>query len=106
MNDEGEVLGLHNDFATLEKGNRDGFELHLMNLFHAAYGKDVSPFIHVRFHDASGKNVCQVDVASANRPIFVTDDKNQQQLYIRTNNQTIGLSIEEAWNYCRIRWPN
>jgi type III restriction enzyme len=106
VDDEGTVLGLQNDYSSLEKCNRDGFELHLMNLVHASYGKDISPFIHVRFHGVNDRDVCQIDVGPVNRPIFVSDDKNQQQLYIRTNNQTVGLSLEEAWNYSRMRWPN
>jgi predicted HTH transcriptional regulator len=102
--DDGTVLGLRHDYATLgRKPDRDGFELHLTNLLHTAYGKDVSAFLRIRFHAVGEEEVCEVAVKPANRPIFVKDEKGQQ-LYIRANNQTVPLSMEEAWNYSRVRW--
>lgn len=47
--------------------------------------------------------ICEVQVEPANRPIFATDEKGQH-LFIRSNNQTVALSMEESWNYSRVRW--
>ncbi|HEX6508483.1 MAG TPA: RNA-binding domain-containing protein [Chloroflexota bacterium] len=105
VSDDGTIVGLQHDYASFtRKPDRDGFELHLTTLLLNAYGKDCTAFLHIRFHQLGDKEVCEVAVKPANRPIFVKDDKGQQ-LFIRANNQTLPLSMEEAWNYSRIRWP-
>jgi hypothetical protein len=104
--DDGAVVGLKHDYASFtKKPDRDGFELHLTTLLLNAYGKDCTAFLHITFHELQGKEICEVAVKAANRPIFVNDEKGQQ-LYIRANNQTLPLNLEEAWNYSRIRWPS
>jgi hypothetical protein len=35
--------------------------------------------------------------------VFVKDEKGEQ-FYCRVGNQTVPLSMGEAWNYCRVRW--
>ncbi len=104
--DDGTVLGLADDYQSFtKKPDRDGFELHLTNVLNSAYGKDCSVFLHIVFHRLSDKDICEVQVEPANRPIFATDEKGQH-LFIRSNNQTVALSMEESWNYSRIRWSS
>ena len=38
--DNGEILGLQEDYNTLKEANKDHFELHLRNIVNNAYGKD------------------------------------------------------------------
>src|SRR5690625_1024422 len=38
--DDGEILGLQNDYNTLKNADKDYFELHLRNLINHAFGKD------------------------------------------------------------------
>ena len=40
VNDDGEIEGLHHDYATLTNGDKDKFELHLRNLLNKEYGVD------------------------------------------------------------------
>jgi len=102
--DDGTVLGLADDYRSFtRKPDRDGFELPLTNLLNSAYGKDCSVFLHIVFHRLGDKEICEVQVEPANRPIFATDEKGQH-LFIRSNNQTVALSMEESWNYSRVRW--
>jgi len=42
VDDEGQVLGLDNDFKITQKGNKDGFELWLTNTFMNCLGKTAS----------------------------------------------------------------
>ena len=37
--DKGEVVGIENDYKTLDSGDKDKFELHLTNLFQKFFGK-------------------------------------------------------------------
>jgi predicted HTH transcriptional regulator len=102
--DDGTILGLDHDLQTLKnKPNLDGYELFLHNLLLGAYGKDSGQFIHISFPVTGGKTVCRIDVKPSARPVFVKDEKGQQ-FYARVGNQTVPMSMEEAWNYCRVRW--
>ena len=39
--DEGEVIGLEDDYNSLKDGDKDKFELHLRNLLNTAYSKEL-----------------------------------------------------------------
>lgn len=103
--DDGQVCGLDHDYKTLnKKPDRDGYELFLTTLLTNAYGKDAIPSISIKFPQVKGKEICQVAVSPSTRPIFVKGEKGQE-FFIRANNQTMPLSMEEAWNYSLARWP-
>jgi len=104
VDDGGHAVGLDNDYKTLKRQDRDGYENFLMNLLLTAYGKDVSPHLRIDFHEVDGHDVCRVSVTSAPRPVFVPDGSGGENLYIRTGNATRQLSTREAIEYCRTRW--
>jgi type III restriction enzyme len=102
--DDGSVVGIAHDYKTLgKKPNRDGFELHLTNLLLNAYGKDAGALLQMRFHPLGPEEVCEVSIRPAARPVFVNEERGQA-FYVRANNQTVPLSMEEMLNYCRVRW--
>ena len=105
VDDDGNVLGLENDYKTMgKKPNRDGYENWLTTLLLGEFGKDASPLIRMTFHDIDGKDVCQVAFKPSPRPIFVKDG-NAEHLYIRTGNSTRLLTSREAIEYSKQRWP-
>ena len=105
VEDDGNVLGLENDYKTLGKRpNRDGYENWLTTLLLEEFGKDASPLIRISFHDTDGKEVCQLALKPSPRPMFVKDG-NGEHLYIRAGNSTRLLSTREAVEYCKQRWP-
>jgi DNA-binding response OmpR family regulator len=65
VSDDGTIVGLENDYQTLKKKNRDGFQAHAYQLLMEAYGKDIASLIHLGFEDVDGKDVCRID---PNRP--------------------------------------
>src|SRR5712692_2782461 len=76
VDDNGKVIGLENDYlATGKKLGRDSYENFLMTLFVEGYGKELSPFIQIRFHVLDGKDICQVIVSPATKPVFVKEGR-------------------------------
>ena len=104
VDDSGTPVGLEQDYKTLKRQDRDGFETFLMTLLVGAYGKDVSPHLRVDFHDIDGRDVCRVSVTLAPRPVFVPDGSGGENLYIRIGNATRQLSTREALDYCKTLW--
>jgi len=101
--DNGELIGLENDYQTLKKPNKDGFEQALMTTISTNLGADLCPFVHVLFHFVEGKDVCRVIVAPASRPVFLTQG-NTQKFFVRTGSGTRDLNIQEALDYVSSRW--
>jgi len=101
--DDGEVLGLENDFKTLgKKPNRDGFELFLTDLLFK--GKlHLSGLISFSFHDVSGKTVCKVAVKPSPQTVW-TEVGGVERFFVRTGNSTRELSPSETLAYVRRRW--
>jgi hypothetical protein len=105
VDDDGNVLGLENDYKTMgKKPNQDGYENWLTTMLLGEFGKDASPLIRVSFHAIDGKDVCQLALKSSPKPIFVKDG-NSEHLYIRAGNSTRLLTSREAVEYCKQRWP-
>lgn len=91
--DAGQAIGLTHDYNTLQKKNRDGFELWLMNdLFLKEFGKAIAPYIQITFHTLNNQDPCKVVALPARNPVY-TDirDKSgqpQESFFIRTGNAT------------------
>ena len=93
VNDAGDPIGLTHDYNTLQKKNRDGFELWLMNdLFLKEFGKAIAPYIQISFHTLDNQDLCKVVALPAPEPVYVEiRDKAgqpQESFFIRTGNAT------------------
>lgn len=101
--DDGEVLGLENDYQTLKKPNADGFEQTLMTAISQHLGADVCPNVHILFHVIDQKDVCRVILSPAHRPVFFTQS-HTPKLFVRTGGATRDLNVQEALEYASGRW--
>jgi hypothetical protein len=104
VSDDGSIVGLDNDYKTLKKQDRDGFEQLLMTTVATKLGADACRFAHIIFHTLDGKEVCRVIVAPAQRPIYLREG-DAPKLYVRTGALTRELNVQEAVNYTSERWP-
>ncbi len=103
INDEGEILGLENDFSSLG-GNSDEFELHLRNLVNKAFGESFAATnIAVKFPVVDGTEICQIEIRKAKFPLYLDDmDKHgnkTKKFYVRSGNQSIELPLQEVTPY-------
>lgn len=103
VSDDGTAVGLEHDYQTLQKKNADGYELFLSDLLFGHFGKNISPFIRMSFHQFDGKDVGLVTVQPAPSPIWVKEGVDEH-LYIRAGNSTRRLSTREALAYCKSRF--
>lgn len=103
VTDDGEIIGLENDYQTLKKPNQDGFEQTLMTTIATNLGADVCQFVHVLFHVIEGKDVCRLIVSPAARPVFL-EQNNTPKFFVRTGGSTRDLNIQEALDYVHGRW--
>lgn len=106
VSDDGEVVGLVQDFQSLKEPDRDHFELHLRNLLNQNIGKVFATNkVQVKFHTVNDLDVCQVDVAPSKEPIILTtQDKNGQKVekfYVRSGNASQELSMAEFSAYAK-----
>lgn len=102
VDDAGQVVGLAQDYATLHRQSRDGFEQYLTGLVRTALGAHRCALMHVVFHDVHGRDVCRVVVEPAPDPVFVERD-GTAHYYVRTGNATRALDPREAMMHMNAR---
>lgn len=104
VSDDGNIIGLENDYKTLKKQDRDGFEQALMTAVATKLGADACPFVQIVFHTLEGKELCRVIVSPTRRPVYLKEGE-LPKLYVRTGALTRELNVQEAVNYTSERWP-
>ena len=110
--DDGSVLGLDKDYSTLQKQNKDGFELHLRELLNGACGiGNTAKNIKTEFPILDGKEICVVVVYPSTSPIYtkIVDPKKgkTEKFYIRSGNSSRELElISEVTAYIMSHFKN
>jgi hypothetical protein len=105
VDNEGNILGLSNDYWTLKKKNQDGFQQQVMNIVSSKLGRDQCSNIHITFHEVQSKEICSLTIESSNRPVYVSDG-NRTVFYLRTGNVTNSLTTKETVEYLSLRQIN
>ena len=101
--DDQEVLGLQNDYNTLRKKDRDGFEIALMTLVSSSLGTDLCKHVHILFHEIDGKDICRVIISGSPRPVYLKHD-GKLKLFVRAGGSTRELNLQEAVEYISNHW--
>ena len=103
LNDEGNILGLDNDYQSMSKNNRDGFLLTLTNLINRHLGKSTHKFITINIISIDEKDVCIVDIKKSDKPIFVSKN-DKEEFYIRASASSQPLGVRESYKYINSHW--
>jgi hypothetical protein len=108
VQDDGSIVGLQNDYATLSDGDKDKFELHLRNQLISAFGQVFAASkVRICFPDIHGIEICQIDVQKSSEPVVLNlTDKNGQShevIYIRSGNSSRELPLRELNDYLKQR---
>ncbi len=101
--DNGEIIGLENDYRTLKKQNQDGFEQAIMTAIAANLGADLCSHVSILFHVIDKKTLCRLIVTPSARPVFINQG-NTPKLYVRTGGATRDLNTQEALEFASMRW--
>jgi hypothetical protein len=108
VDDDGNTLGLENDYASLS-ADKDKFELHLRNLLNQNISTSfVASSVKIQFPLVNDIEICQVDISSSKEPIVLNlKDKNgikSEKFYVRSGNSSLELPMSEFNNYRKGRF--
>ena len=110
VKDDGEILGLAHDYASLGGAERDKFERHLRTILSNQLSASfVASNVRIKFPNGIDElEVCQVDVALARKEIVIkVKDKSGQwveKFYVRSGNASQELSGSEMITYIKSRF--
>ena len=102
VDDYAEILGLENDYLTLKKKNKDGFQQRLILLISNMFGRDVCPNVHISFYEIERKEICTVFIEPAAHAVYFNEG-NRTIFYLRTGNVTLPLTTSETVKYLQSR---
>lgn len=104
--DNGQILGLDPDMQTLQKADRDGYELFLSQLFESNLSGAALTLVRVSFDAVGDHEVCRIDVAASAHPVFARplDGKEHSEFWARTGNSTRQLVGTDMAEYQKAHW--
>lgn len=103
VSDEGSVLGLEQDFNTLGRKDRDGWEQALRNVLNTFLPKDVAAMVGVSFSEIDGKTVAVVRADAALKPVYLEGDRGAE-FHVRSGNTTQQLDVKQAHEFISRRF--
>jgi hypothetical protein len=103
VDDEGEILGLENDYGSLGKKNSDGFVLTLTNLINVNIGKKCHHFLEVAINKIDNKEFCTVEIKPSDSPVFLGKGENEE-FFIRASASSQPLGLRETHEYISSHW--
>ena len=104
VNDTRAPLGLENDYRTLQRKDKDGFENHFTQSFNNMIGPEFRNLVKLWFCNLDGRELCTIQVLPSARPAYLRADNNEH-FYMRTGNISTALKLSEIESYSRSRWP-
>ncbi|WP_425425755.1 AlbA family DNA-binding domain-containing protein [Actinomyces ruminicola] len=109
VDDDGRLIGLDPDYATLRQPDADRFELFLRSLWRVRLGANAAALPRLDFApatDGSGE-VCRVTVPPSPVPVYLKGPKGNggTELWVRVGNSTQRLEVDDAVSYVARRWP-
>ena len=106
VGDQGQLLGLGDDFSTFSGGGRpsvDAFVQRLASVIDDHLGEGARANITINMVQVDGKDICHCSVAKSSSPAYLLYRKKgeppQQQFIIRTADTTRHLIVEDAVEY-------
>ena len=108
VDDDGQVLGLENDYSSLN-GDKDRFELHLRNLLNRSISESfVASKLTVNFPILYDNEICQIDIKATDSPIIMdVKDKSGQSaeyFYVRSGNSSQSIPMSQLQQYLKDRF--
>jgi CBS domain-containing protein len=103
LTDDNKVAGIDDDYPLIKGQNRDGFQNRVFTQVSNNIGNFYLQYVNVSFHNILGKDLCQVDVSSSDRPAYLIN-KGNQDFIVRSGNNSRPFKISEAAQYITKRW--
>ena len=106
VDDQGNVLGLEDDYKTLKKQNSDGFEIELrQSVEKYTKNKIANESFRIKFYPIDGKEICEITIFPSPKPVFIYDEGGkQQECYVRIGNSSKPYNLDEFYEYSKRRF--
>ena len=114
VDDDGRLIGLGPDYATLKTPDADRFELWIRDLWGQRLGTNAAALPLLDFAEATDpqegyerQEVCRVTIPPALGPVYLRGPKGkgEAELWVRVGNSTRRLEVADAVQYVSTRWP-
>ena len=114
VDDDGRLIGLGPDYATLKTPDADRFELWIRDLWGQRLGTNAAALPILDFAEATDlqegyerQEVCRVTIPPALGPVYLRGPKGkgEAELWVRVGNSTRRLDVTDAVQYVAMRWP-
>jgi predicted HTH transcriptional regulator len=106
IDNEGNVLGLRNDYSVVKNNNADGFQLELRNSIESFLKKKiVNELLEVKFPSVKSEEICEITIRPSSEPI-VLNDNGIEEFYVREGNSTKPYKLTQAIEYCKKRFQS
>jgi hypothetical protein len=103
--DDKTIIGLKGDYSILpgDRKNFDGFENKVRNLIRTKYFRNslVGELITLKRKQLYSNDICVMEIRKSDVPIFVYNDENRQQFFIRQGNSVNKLEGIELSHYIK-----
>lgn len=98
VDDDGQPLGLMQDYCSLKKPGRDGFEQYVMQLVSTRLGTEFCPLVALTFYQWKDLDICHLVIKASRIPVYLRKT-DRAHFYIRAGNSTRELDVPQALNY-------
>lgn len=101
--DNGGIVGLEEDYKTLNRKDNDGYTQLLMTSVADKLGTPVCRLVRILFYVLDQKEICRVIILPSPVPVYTKEDQ-KSHFYVRTASGTREMGIEEAVTFIRAKW--
>lgn len=101
--DDKTIYGLQDDYKTLPRQDRDGFENHFNHVFQSMISPKFRQFVKLNFEKVNDRDICVVEVKPSDSEVYLKQN-NTEEFFIRTGNTTSALTMSEAQDYIKSHW--
>ncbi len=106
VQDDGTILGLEKDYATLKSADADYFELHLRNLIDKEFGKDFcASQVKCSFTTIENTEIACISIKESDDPVYVHIENKGEAFYVRSGNSSRKIeNLSELMRYVKKRF--
>ena len=105
VDDEGEAVGIEQDYPFVRGKDRDSWEESLTNALISALGKPAVSLLKIRFAELEGYTVAHIAVTRSPEPVYARAFGKESVLFVRVNNTTHQMEGADLQGYISEHWP-
>ena len=106
VDNEGNVVGLKNDYAIVKDNKADRLQSEVRNsILKYLKENNANELLDIKFHSLYKQDVMEIIVFPSSKPIFFGTITTAKNFMYMSGNSTVPYSLREVVEYCRKRFP-